>query len=74
MSFPPMYLAIWNTESLLLLVVPHADPEMLAHAAIYAKAASLGIPVSSNKRSDAFRHTTEGAFRLWQDSIALGGI
>lgn len=42
---PPMFVILWNSASILSLVVPNADPEMLRLAALYVKITSLGIPV-----------------------------
>lgn len=47
---PPMFIVLWNSESLISFVIPHADPEMIRLAALYVKITSLGIPVCSLSR------------------------
>lgn len=42
---PPMYIILWNSATIISLVVPHADPDMVRLAALYVKVTSLGIPV-----------------------------
>lgn len=42
---PPMYAILWNSQAIISLVIPHADPEMVRRAALYVKVSSFGIPV-----------------------------
>jgi Na+-driven multidrug efflux pump len=42
---PPMYLVLWNSETILSAIIPRADPEMIHLAALYVKLSSLGILV-----------------------------
>ena len=45
MVMPPMFIILWNSEAIISLVIPNADPEMVRLAALYVKITSFGIPV-----------------------------
>lgn len=47
MAMPPMFVLLWNSQTILSLIIPHADPEMISLAALYVKITSLGVPVCS---------------------------